>query len=34
VVKKNQPAMYQDLLDSFEEKDAERQKWLYQSHSD
>jgi predicted transposase YbfD/YdcC len=27
VVKKNQPAMYQDLLDCFEEKDAERQKW-------
>jgi len=26
VVKKNQPAMYQDLLDLFEEKDAERQK--------
>jgi predicted transposase YbfD/YdcC len=27
VVKKNQPAMYQDLLDFFEEQDAERHKW-------
>lgn len=33
VVKKNRPAMYQDLLDCFEEKDAERHKWHYKKQT-
>ena len=29
IVKKNQPQMYQDLLDFFDDPDAEQEEWQY-----
>ena len=29
IVKKNQPQMYQDLVDFFDDPDAEQQEWQY-----